>query len=171
MNETLSVVEEKIKGVLEEVLKEDICKGGLGDAEWTIELKSGLCKLGHDLDCGVCASGCRCADAGEWLFDLVWYKGGKNPDEFLSMHLAVEIEWSTAENDIWDDFEKLLIAKADHRLFVFQQETRREIETTISQMKDRIREFKSSFAGDRYLFAGYCCDHNQKRFIYDLFIV
>ena len=155
-------IELKIKELLEKVAQEDSEAEGLATGEWTKRIKSELCKLGKEMGFNVCASGCEGADDGEWLFDLIWEYGEGDPRIFREMPLAMECEWSLKDGEIWWDFSKLLVARAKYRVFIFNKNTRIEVEKLIDDFRDAIHNFKSTQVGDRYLLAGFCWDSNFK---------
>ncbi len=57
---------------------------------------------------------------GEWLYDVTCLRYGD--DEYLKeVPLVVESEWGD-EHEIFDDFEKLLLCRADLRLMIFNRD-------------------------------------------------
>ena len=98
---------------------------GHGNRAWTTVIKSRMIELGHQRNWLVCTAGATKpkADWGEWLYDLCWIKNAasKPYDMFREMGLAMEIEWSTTTDAIVEDFQKLLCAKAGHKVMVFQE--------------------------------------------------
>lgn len=118
------------------------------DAAWTHALKNSLALLGESLGFVPYASQCEAAHDGEWLYDLVWIE----EDEWLRrIPLVVESEWKP--DGIWDDFEKLLVARADHRLMVLWATTEDGAEETIDELIEGIDACEMTERGDRYLFA------------------
>jgi len=84
-----------------------------GDAPWTVHISRALAKLGKDRRFEVCAKHCKgIADHGEWLFDHVWIDGERVP-------LVLESEWGD-EDKVDRDFHKIRLARADHRVMIFQ---------------------------------------------------
>jgi len=162
----LDNLETRIVTVLDGVAKNDRTEGGLSNRLWTKQIKEGLCALGQVLGYGVSAAGCKDADTGEWMFDLMWGDGDK--DHFLEMPLAMECEWSTDIDQIFWDFEKLLIAKASHKLFVFQQDTDKEVEYVAKELTVAVHRFRTRLLEERYLLAGW--SSGQKSFIYNVAI-
>ena len=161
----LDQLEVEISQVLDDVATADHGAGGLSDREWTRRIKEGLCNLGKQKGFGVSAAGCAGADTGEWIFDLVWAAGQDTPWEFWEMPLAMECEWSTRLDDIAWDFEKLLVAKAHHKLMVFQQAGETDVREAMEKLKRMVAAFKASFLTERYLLAGYAFD--EHRFFYE----
>lgn len=160
----LDQLETEIAGVLEEVLTADKQSGGISDREWTRRIKESLCMLGQRNRYGVCAAGCAGADEGEWLFDMVSTVGRGDPWQFCEMPLAMECEWSTHLDDIAWDFEKLLVAKAQHKLFIFQEAAQSGVREVAERLKAMVNSFKTTLPGERYLLAGYAFDEHRFHF-------
>jgi hypothetical protein len=162
-------IELKIKEILEGVLKADADAGGLGAAEWTKNIKLQLCKLGQEKGFKISASGFEGAETGEWLFDLIWAYGEGEPWFFVEMPLVLECEWSPYDEDIWWDFEKLLVARTKYRIFIFNKRTDDKIYDLLQQFKEAILKFRNTQKGDRYFFAGYSFE--GPKIIYSLVVV
>jgi hypothetical protein len=71
----LDQIETEITRILDAVVVENNAVG-LSSREWTRRIKDNLCALGQRSGFGVSASGCKHAETGEWLYDLVWAQGG-----------------------------------------------------------------------------------------------
>lgn len=118
-------------------------------------------------------------DCGEWLFDYVEYKENlcikllNGEYNILSdINLVVECEWDFFRNkdyflNIKYDFEKLLLAKSNHRLFVFEGKSIEFIENTILDLKLIANRFDKFEKNERILFAGWL---KEKEFYFDIFI-
>ncbi|MCY4389848.1 MAG: hypothetical protein OXC18_22350 [Desulfurellaceae bacterium] len=140
---------------------------GASDTEWTTAIKTALCQAGHGLNYLVAASldrnrvvaGCAGGpDFGEWLFDLVWMFWHGEPQRQLNrICLVVESEWGN-RGDIMDDFEKLLVARSDVRLMIFQASNEVEVRKMFDLLEREAQGFEQSQAGDYYLLAGYDCE-------------
>lgn len=115
--------------------------------------------IGHNHEYEASAIGCENANCGEWLFDLAWYKYNSKR-QMENLFLAMESEWGK-EADIRVDFEKLLVARSQYRLMVFQGNS---IDTITNNLINRIDTFQESQKGDRYLFAGW--DWDTQKFIF-----
>src|SRR5690348_17184672 len=104
-------------------LDRELTGTGQGNTVWTMEAKSNICRLGADLGFQVAASGASPNRFGEWLYDICWldYALGKDgvPLHLKRVRLAAECEWGNP-GDVEDDFEKLLAARADIRVMVFE---------------------------------------------------
>ena len=140
-------------------------KQQLSDGQWTKEIFAELGSIGKGRGYKICASGFKPEFEAEWLFDMTWYK--YNGDKSLSIGLVAESEWSYDRNEIKWDFEKLLAAKADHRLMIFQSSTE-GIKEIIENFKEEIRNFMYSYEGDRWLFVTY--DWDTERFDHKSYI-
>lgn len=90
--------------------------------EWTAAVKTRFCDTGRLFGYWVGARADEVAankrDGGEWLYDVVWLD--YDEDDFLtSVPLVAECEWDPRREWIDDDFQKLLLARADSRIMVF----------------------------------------------------
>ena len=141
-------------------------EGETGDAPWTREVKMALVKLGESkyfkkgryiYSAGVDKEN----GGGEWLYDLCWLDyEDTSPDaesssepKLLRMQLALESEWGT-DQDVADDFQKLLLSRAALRVMVFggRNETTKK---TVDLLASYVKSFKDGAESDRYLLAGY----------------
>jgi len=138
------------------------------DNEWTQEILVSLGNLGKrkndDFDFYVCSHGFGVADWekskdwSEWLFDQSWLEYEK--DEFgklqylKRMAMAMESEWGD-EGDIKDDFEKLLVARADLRVMIFQAKNAEEVGCLFDRLKYLESKYEARSGEDKYLFAGF----------------
>ena len=97
------------------------------DKGWTPAVKTKLCELGRKFGCKVGASGVDNPkpDYGEWLYDVTWLEYERERDglkwpatALIEAPLVAECEWGRGKNleYIVEDFEKLLLARADVRL-------------------------------------------------------
>lgn len=101
---------------------------GVNDGVWTTEimravgaLTSTLC---HD---GVCAykgsPSTPTYAGGELMYDLTWFvpapPGPHEVSRVRGVPLVLESEWHGWHN-VWDDFDKLLLARAGLRVFIFE---------------------------------------------------
>ena len=134
---------------------------GLSDGEWTFNIFSELTRLGRGY--GFKVRGARPGhddfDAG-WLWDLTWVdiRGWSRKDradgELVRFPLVLESEWNlNFQDEILWDFQKLLVARADLRMMIFEQNTQQDADQCIKRMKDAIKSFTRTQRGDRYLFA------------------
>ncbi|MYA28459.1 MAG: hypothetical protein F4090_02745 [Nitrospira sp. SB0672_bin_25] len=131
--------------------------------EWTMKVKLLLTKLGNEkgYEVAVTGEGCTWGAKGgkgsEWMCDVIWADLSKDKSlgELLrSIPLAAECEWGNKQN-VWDDFQKLLVIRADIRVLIFECNSRRAASRLVEEFKQQIEVFKSSQKGDKYLFASY----------------
>jgi hypothetical protein len=119
--------------------------------DWTREVATRLCQLAQSFECKACARGRPPgAEYGEWLYDICWYV----EDEVCLTHLPLvgECEWAP-EWSCDGDFQKLLQARADHRLWIFGAASATEADDMIKHCRENVGRFRASERGDRYLFA------------------
>lgn len=122
---------------------------GTTDAEATKRVKVALCKAGRALGYRVYASGVEAAGR-EWLFDLVWTEE-TDDGSIIRVPLVLESEWSTTGGS--DDFKKLMVARAEHRVMVMNPQHGRSPKESIVHLVAEVDQFAMSEFGDRYLFA------------------
>ncbi len=155
-----------VENILEEIqlLLDGVANSSQGksDSAWTKEIKRELCQLGKKNNFDVSAAGCKGADTGEWLYDLVWSAGSE--DFMTDIPLVVESEWSMHFDDISWDFGKLLVSKSDIKLFVFQQASKEGVENVQQKLGNLITKFVKKMPKEYYLIAGY--SYSDHAFIY-----
>jgi hypothetical protein len=140
----------------------DIAKG-TKDSNWTNVIHKRLAEIGHNHGFLVFASKNRCptANCPEWLYDHHWRVPG-NGSTLVRIPLVMEIErgWGAATifDKITEDFLKLVQARADLRVMVFQCNGVVSITDKLIAMAE---DFDGTQQGDRWLFAGWGWDTNQ----------
>ena len=93
-----------------------------GDTDWTKEVLKALCTAGREFGFYTCSAKWEHtgANSEEWLWDCTWldyHEDGVNPlIRFVPM--VAECEWQTGA-EIYKDFDKLLVATAPLRVFVY----------------------------------------------------
>ena len=132
----------------------------LGDASapWTKEIMTRLCQAGQDESCTVCVTSIDEADYGEWLYDMTWLK--YNGKRLENVELVLECEWGYFDQDVRDDFQKLLLAKARLRCMIFWAEDRETGTDNVNTLIEEIELFQRSAIGDTYLFCVWSDDTN-----------
>ncbi len=140
---------------------------------WTRAVKEALCRWGLDRGYYVCAN--RVADdfrsepkkkrpRYEWLFDVTClvYQG----NYLTGVPLVAECEWGN-EAEIYDDFQKLLLARAEIRVMVFDAA---QISSTdkFGKFEKAAKRFGMGQPGDTYLLAAYTEDRDSYCFKYRL---
>ncbi|WP_417590064.1 hypothetical protein [Owenweeksia hongkongensis] len=87
----------------------------------------------------------------EWLYDMVWCT--PEPQSIFhiqKIHLVVESEWKTGKDEQEYDFYKLVQARAELRLFIFQAKS---VEDRMNYFKDIVERSSIAQEGDNYLLA------------------
>ena len=135
-----------------ESLNTEALAADLADGEWTKLLKRKLGSLASEQGYITSTSGVDGRFFGEWLFDLIWYADDSD-GHLVELKLVLESEWRTWDA-IWYDFEKLLVAKCEHKVMVFQASDK-HFATYIDGMTSAIDRFYPSVPNERYLFAGW----------------
>jgi hypothetical protein len=121
-------------------------------AEYTREVKRAIGGVGDNLGFEVCSTAHNC----EWLYDLCWCEKDDN-GQVLNMPLAMECEWHTGFDHLLGDFQKLLVARADHRVFLCGQEPE-DWADCVGQLIEQVCSYGGTRIGDRYLFGSWTED-------------
>ena len=123
------------------------------DRIWAGDLISALGRLGQERNYYVCGKhGHKYGGQDEWLYDLVWLLQSRD-GVIVDVPLILESEWGVKSKDRREDFEKLLLSRAQHRVMVFQQ--RSDMERICDRYIEQVQRFGLTRAGDRYLFVGF----------------
>jgi hypothetical protein len=157
--------ERKIARELDRTIPEKDQRGVLADAEWTGRILERICDLGRGNGFGVCPGNCGETDSREWMFDLVWLDKRTGTERFVGMPLAMQIEWDRHLKEIELHFEKLLVAKAGHKVMVFQRSSPAEARNVMTVLVDRIKSYNPLSHDERYLLVGYA--YEQQLFVYE----
>jgi len=147
----LDDIERQIVQVLEQVGRDD----DLPDSNpaWTCRIKDDLMQLGTRLGFEARANKCNHGN-WEWMLDLVWLTlVERRMTE--SIDLAMESEWARSFDQQLDDFAKLVVVRASHRLFVLSAANKKKADERIDALSEQIAAFESSAGGERYLFAAW----------------
>jgi hypothetical protein len=132
-----------------------------GKSERTRTALTTFGELGHELGFAVCCKrGCYAkADNCEWLYDQLWYANHPTKTGYLvRIPMALESEFSNTEPHIDGDFQKILLVRADVRVWLWQSLAARK---HIDLYKDQIKEFSYSLPGDEWVFGVYDWPLNQ----------
>lgn len=117
---------------------------------YTREVKKAVGSVARKHDCTVCS---HHHDYTEWLYDLCWRK--LDDKGFVrDVPLIMECEWYRAYEDLLDDFQKLLVARADHRIFLCELEPEHWDEC-VRKLIEQVRCYNGTEIGDRYLFGSW----------------
>ncbi len=136
--------------------------------EWTRAVKTTLCVLGKSKSYSVYANGVGIGvEGGEWLFDVCWLHYAKEGGWLSDVVLVAECEWGT-DDEIDDDFQKLMVARADLRVIVFGDKNDCT-EGTLKILVEELETFAKSNGGkggasDLYLAAAYESNEHGFRF-------
>ena len=141
---------------------------GSSDAKWTRAIKNAVGRIGTQLGYQICAAGSRYKKNGEWLYDLSWVQLIRG--DFVSLPLVLESEWRQDEERLYD-FQKLVAARAAHRVMVFWASSSRAAEQQLQTFTRQIECFRETQAGDRYLFAWYTGSSNTQVIEFHLYVV
>jgi hypothetical protein len=115
--------------------------------EWTQKIRRALTDAARGLGLRVAPSG----EEGSFLYDMVWYSVDKN-EIFLKQHLVCEFEYNIAPPNFVDvDFEKLVQARADVRLWISTSANKTDSLRHIENCKRQICVFEGSQLADRYI--------------------
>ena len=138
--------------------------GCTGDRCWTKVIQERMTSIGHDYNYQVFAAQNQCptANAGGWLYNHHWRISDDN-FKLIRIPLVMEIEWGFGRNPIinfekiTEDFLKIVQARADLRVMVFQGRDH-DVYSFTDRLIAMVKDFEGSQKGDRYLFAGYGWD-------------
>jgi hypothetical protein len=97
------------------------------------------------------------------MWDLTWLKYGGQPRRLISLPLILE-----SALDRYADLEKLLTARAEHRIVIFQGKVPFRDNRYFEQFATQVRECGMTQPGDRYLFL--CFDRNDRKFKFRVFV-
>ncbi len=149
----------KIKEALDK-LREEPDRRDWRNARWTQEILDAIVKLARDAgqEAYVSRKYKTEAHGNEWLYDLTWLEYSTQERRLTRAVAVLESEWSRSHNDIFYDFQKLLLARADLRVMVFQVYNMDQWHKVVKQFVSEIQDFEQSQANDRYLFSGWSND-------------
>jgi hypothetical protein len=163
-SDQLDEIEQQIKKAVDAVA----CEPGHGDwkdAVWTKKIKNAIAMLGQARGLRTYASSAELANHGEWLYDLTWTD---EPSGFLrSVPLVLEMEWTP--NGVVDDFQKLVVARASHRVMLFNYTPGHDQVLFLDKILHSVTAFDETKEGDRYLFGGWI--NEEDRFDWHLVLV
>lgn len=124
-------------------------------------VKTKLCEIGRKFRFYVCAKSVERTDCGEWLFDVTWLKYDCDKT-LVYVPLAAECEWSTREH-IYDDFQKLLLARASVVLMIFDGRNERGSKEMADWLAKKVGKFRSSGDENAWLLAAWERNDNQEK--------
>ena len=115
--------------------------------EWTRRVKNALIQLGTEGGYTPCPN--PQYGWGEFLYDVTWLQTAGENFRVSDVLLVAEIEWGN-RGDVWDDFQKLLVARADVRVMIFEG-----YKGLLEKLRAHTIQFAKNGNGDRYLLAQY----------------
>jgi hypothetical protein len=152
---------------------------GRGDDGWTGAVKSVVITVAKQFGkenkvATTLPKGCdqqlrQKVDDGEWLFDLTWYQE-EHEWRMRRVVLVMESEWNRGPDEQRTDFQKLLVAKAEIKLFVFQENTEDDVSSKADGFVEMINAFDDGSPKEIYLFAGLVLDQKPKYFKFYSFL-
>jgi hypothetical protein len=160
VEQALDSVEQRVCQELEALVEDGRIAGYNSSRHWTGELKSRLARAGRDLGYEVRGT----MGSAEWLYDLSWVRVEDNL--IRSVELVLESEWTLGAEAY--DFDKLLAARANHRVMVFTALKREGKGGSIDRLIRRLQAFQQNRPGDRYLFAAWV--NEEKTLHYRLYV-
>ena len=146
--EELERFHNELEDLLNDLARQSRLTGGWGRKRWNHEVKSQLVRLGVDRGYQTCASGVPIGSGntwGEWLYDVVWLQADPG---FLvrAVQMVAEIEWGKRW-EVWEDYQKLHIARADIRVLVCDHYP--------GLIDECLQQLTDTNSQDCYLFASY----------------
>lgn len=149
-------IEKNIKKALVEISESSFH----GTTAWTQAIMDSLTALAYDENYNYYVYGKKCNSVDDTitgcLYDMLWYTPKVLPDLpvrntiFDKIHLVLECEWKKDMSEIMYDFQKLVQARSDHRVMIFESF---ETDKTIDILIHYIESSSLSVKGDRYLIA------------------
>lgn len=163
----------ELRSALDGVARDPSLQDEWRKCPWTRAVKTALCRWGLDHGFFVCAHGVadrfrespkKKRPRYEWLFDVTClaYQG----NYLTGVPLVAECEWGD-EDEIYDDFQKLLLARAEIRVMVFDAA---EITSKgkFGRFEEAVERFGIGQPGDVYLLAAYTEDGDRFGFEYQV---
>lgn len=128
-----------------------------GAKGWTRRIKSAVAQLAKEGQKAY-ASNADNVSGGEWLYDLTLLDYSPETRILKRTILVLESEWSWDQREIEYDFHKLLLAKADLRVMVFQIKDEPACGKMFERLKILVAACEQAETEDRYLFSGWRAD-------------
>ena len=139
------------------------------DGEWTMAVKTELCRIGRSFGYKVYANpkfvAERERDGGEWLYDVTWLQYETGGGELIEAPLVAECEWHKKQ-EIENDFEKLLLARAGVRVMIVDAGGKPGSERIAKLLDGKVKKFEASLADDAWLLAAWESNEDGWRFRY-----
>jgi hypothetical protein len=158
-------LESAVVAAVDEVCARDQLKRWL-NGQWTWQVKAALAEVGKLYCSESYSSGCDKVTGGEWLFDMTWLEYDKS-GRLVRIPAVFEFEWDS--RGLQDDFQKLVLARAEHRIFLFEPAKGRRVNEVVNDLYKHVLSCDQSRQGDRYLFGAW--QESDWRFKWDLKVV
>lgn len=153
----------KIKDAFKALARHDREIGGLSSKRWSGRVFSALGKIGQGSGYRVYAQGNPPNTHGpSFLYDLCWLKYDQHTC-LKRCGLILECEWGNARQ-IDDDFQKLLIGRADLKVMVFQRRTDARVKELFTEMARWIDRFDQAIPGENHLMCGWSFESRDFQF-------
>ena len=122
------------------------------DVDWTNAVKSSVAGAIHGQGLAIHTNCAQIQDAKqkEWIYDLCAIEKNEK-GHLLSVKLVLESEWSNNRKERQWDFQKLLIARAELRVFVTQARTAAAATAALEQCQAEVVQSSVSLRGDRFI--------------------
>ena len=146
-----------IHGRLDALLERQELMQARTDAPWTPAVKTALCDACVAVFPGplhICSTGVGIppANQGEWLYDVTCFRYEQPWPNQQKVLLVAEVEWghNNPRADVLEDFAKLLVARAEVRVMVYNLD-----HMPFDELADYIGNCGDSQPGDTYLLAAF----------------
>jgi hypothetical protein len=151
----LKPIELLIRKELNAVVKSGDQAGNWKRSEWTKRVKEAVSKVGRARKYVITVHGLGDKTEPQWLFDMAWsVECGPKRAYLQRLVMIAEFEWNRKEEDLDWDFQKLMVGRADFRLFVFDQKRKDDVKRIMDRFIEQISMYQGTQEGDRYLLAG-----------------
>lgn len=166
-----------LEKLIEEKLAEDSwIIGDMDDkpSNWTRAINNLLKEVARAIhaDCLIACKQKDIRDCSEWLYDFVCYRENKiGLDNVL---FVAESQWMNLWHkyrnfkDIRFDFEKLMLARCQIRIMIFEANNEAEIQKYITQLNNIVANSQMTQTNDRYMYMAW--DLAAEDFYIDLYI-
>lgn len=166
---------------LEKLIEEKLAENSwlIGEMEdkpsnWTTAINIFLKDVAKSIhgDCQIACKQKDIRDCSEWLYDFVCYT--ENEIGLDRVLFVAESQWMNQwhkdrnYDDIRFDFEKLILARCEIRIMIFEAHNESEIKKYITQLNDIVANCKMTQTNDRYMYLAW--DIERTDFYVDLYI-
>ncbi len=124
-------------------------------------VKAKLCEIGRGFRFYTCANTVEGADCNEWLFDVTWLKYDCD-ESLIDVPLVAECEWVNRKY-IYDDFQKLLLARASVVLMIFAGGDECGSKKMADWLVEKVGKFNGSRDEEAWLLAAWERNDNEEK--------